>query len=612
MANALLAAVLLASAAASAQSSQAPTGTTADGKAAGNGDQAAATSDEVAGEIRRQVDARVEAIKKEMRAELQAQLATQTLGREWQEEWVEEKRKLELFTLDGYLRLRPDLFYKFDLNREADATSHFLFPRSPASTRERTVAGANMRLRLEPTLNVSEEVRIHMQVDVLDNLVLGTTPDYAFSRSERNEFSVMSETQLPPRSAINSLIDSIMVKRAYGEVSTPVGILRFGRMGSHWGLGMLYNDGNCLDCDHGTTVDRIQFVTMPATGWYVTPMLDFNVEGPTSGRGDQGQPFDLSNSDDAHSYVIAVARADTEQQAKAKLENGEAVFNFGLHLTYRTQTSDATSFYTSPFQGEGGDANLAGAYVPRSATLVIPDVWAKYERKAFRIELEAAAVLGSIDNRALSGADAYDPYKNQRLYVTQFGGMLQGEYRAMDGKLKVGAEIGYASGDPAPGLGNYPRRRGSQPNGNTAPGDFEGPQYNCPDTGGCVDDTIGNFRFNRDYRVDLILWREILGGVTDTVYFKPSASYQVAEGFHIYGSAIYSRALFASSTPSGTHPDLGIELDAGARYEAENGFMAGVAYGILFPLTGLTNTAGANPNELDNAQAIRGWMGIRF
>ena len=65
-------------------------------------------------------------------------------------------------------------------------------------------------------------------------------------------------------------------------MSTPVGILRFGRMGSHWGLGMLRNDGNCLDCDFGDTVDRVQFVTEPFAGFYVTPMIDFNAEGVSS------------------------------------------------------------------------------------------------------------------------------------------------------------------------------------------------------------------------------------------------------------------------------------------------------------------------------------------
>ena len=40
--------------------------------------------------------------------------------------------------------------------------------------------------------------------------------------------------------------------------------------------------------------------------------------------------------------------------------------------------------------------------------------------------------------------------------------------------------------------------------------------------------------------------------------------------------------------------------------------MAAVAYGILFPFTGLSSTASGTPSTLDNAQAIRGWMGIKF
>ena len=39
----------------------------------------------------------------------------------------------------------------------------------------------------------------------------------------------------------------------------------------------------------GDTVDRIQFVTEPFAGFYLAPMLDFDVEGPSSERDDQGQ-----------------------------------------------------------------------------------------------------------------------------------------------------------------------------------------------------------------------------------------------------------------------------------------------------------------------------------
>ncbi|RYZ36325.1 MAG: TIGR04551 family protein, partial [Myxococcaceae bacterium] len=269
--------------------------------------------------------------------------ATQAVANnDWQEEWTEEKRKLELFTLDGYLRVRPTLFYKFDLGKPAlpsgTPLGRQLWTRSPRSSAEQTQAGANMRFRLDPSFNVSEDVRVKVQVDALDNILLGSNPDSAYSGDGRNNFTLFSENQTPGNSAINAFKDSVQVRRAYGEVTTPVGILRFGRMGSHWGLGMLRNDGNCLDCDYGDTVDRIQFVTEPFAGWYVTPMLDFNSEGLTSERANAlGEPVDLTQSDDSHSLVLAIARRDTEQQERAKLDNNQGVLNYGLYFTYRTQ-----------------------------------------------------------------------------------------------------------------------------------------------------------------------------------------------------------------------------------------------------------------------------------
>ena len=612
MSKALLAALLAFSAPALAQTPSAqPAPATPPGAAASSpaAPAAAAPASDVES-LRREMETRLEQAKKEMRDELRAQLATQSAAQGWQEEWTEEKRKLELFTLDGYFRVRPDLFSKFDLNREPDVLGNYLFPRP---SNGRTIAGANMRLRLDPTLNVSEEVRVKMQVDVLDNVVLGSTPEYAFTRNDRYDYAIFSESQVPPVAGLNAIRDSIAVRRVYGEVSTPVGILRFGRMGSNWGLGMLHNDGNCLDCDAGDTVDRIQFVTEPVAGWYITPMLDFNVEGPISGKlGEYGQPFDLSNSDDSHSYVLAIARRDTEQQAKAKLESGQAVFNFGLHFTYRSQKYDASNFYGSAFAGEGGSTPDVGSGITyRNAQIYVPDLWAKYEKKAFRVEAELAAVLGSIGNRALDAAHGDDPGANQALGIIQFGGILQGEYRLMEGKLKLGGEVGYASGDPAPGLGNHPGRKGSGANGTTATGDFDGPQYACQATGGCTDSLISNFRFNRDHRVDMILWREILGPVTDAIYVRPTFSYDVAEGFQIFGAAIYSRTVYPTSSPNGTDPNLGLELNAGVRYQTEDGFTASLTYGILFPLGGLSSAA-ATPAALDNPQALRGVMAIRF
>lgn len=545
--------------------------------------------------IQREVEKRLDAVREEMREEIRAQMATQSATSDWQQEWTQEKRKLELLTLDGYFRVRPTMLYKFDLGKPVGRE---LFPRSPRSTEENTQAGADMRARLEPTLNISEEVRVKFQLDALDNVLLGSLPGDPYG----TPFRIFSETQNPPNSAVNALKDSLLVKRAYGEVSTPVGVLRFGRMGAHWGLGIMRNDGDCLECDFGDNADRIQFVTEPFAGWYVTPMLEFGGEGvvvPSSLE--NTQPIDLSQQDDTTSWVLAIARRDTEQQRRSKLDNNQGVLNYGLFFTYRTQSWEAIN---NPAGGLTG-------FVPRDATLFIPDLWLRYEERNFRIELELAAYLGTIGNRALDPAVAGDVAQNQSLRIAQFGGVAQGEYRLMDGKLSLGLELGFASGDKAPGFGNFPGRTPNPASG-TSRGSIEGPQYACG-AGGCADGAIRNFRFNRAYRVDLILWRELIGGITDAFYVKPGAKYSITEGFDLYGNVIYSQAFYAESTPSATNAGLGVEFDLGARYETEDGFVAGVSWGILFPLSGLQEPPEAtNRPEFETAQALRGTLGIKF
>ena len=583
-----------------------------------SGEKSTSESDE----LRREVDAKVEAAKKELREEIRAQAATQSLAQGWQEEWVDEKRKLELITLDGYYRVRPELFHNFDLRRAADPSGYKLFATSPASDREHTMAGVNMRFRVEPTINVSEEVRLRMQIDGLDNVIMGSTPEYAFSRSDRSDFAVLSESQVPPVSGLNAVRDSIALKRVFGEITTPVGVLRFGRMGSQWGLGMVHNDGGCRDCDHGDSVDRLQFVTQPLPGIYVTPMIDFNVEGPTSARfGEMGQPVDLSQSDDAHSYVLAIAKRDTDQQAKAKLENNQAVINGGVHFTYRTQHSDPVSWFRGAFGGEGGDPGTALTYAARNTWLVIPDLWGKYEQKNFRVEVEVAARIGNIGS--VAGLHGLSTDLQTPLSIMEFGAVAQGEYRLLDGKLRLRGELGWASGDRAFGMGAAPAR-GSDPTNPqfTQEGDIDGPQWTCAAGGGCSDPNIRNFAFNRDYRVDLILWRELIGTVTDSIYAKPSVDYELANGLHLEGAMIYSRAVFPESTPAFSsdpgavnEPSLGVEFDGLVHYETDDGFFAQVRAAILFPLGGLNNrptSSGQAAAALESATSFRASLGIHF
>jgi len=590
-------------------------------------------------DIQREIDARVEAAKKELREEMRAQAATvaaTSAGSSWETETAVH-RKLDLVELHGYFRVRPELFHKFDLNEPPDASGYWLFPRPDGQftasglTGGHSIAGTNMRFRLDPTLNISEEVRIRAQLDALDNLVWGSTPEYAYVRQDRVDIGIQGSSQIPPVAGVNSTQSNLAVKRVWGEIATPLGLLKFGRMGDQYGLGIVHNDGNCLDCDHGVTVDRFQFVAEPLPGFFIVPTLDFDLEGLVSGRTNgQGQPYDVTNADDAHTFGIILARKDTDQKARTRLDAGGTIFNYGLFFQYRSQNyeykqnGDTTSFSE---QDPYSVPNASLSRISRSAYLFIPDIWLRLERKSFRLELEVAAYLGKAKGCLPfnDGSSTRCDY-SQELTIAQYGGALQTEWRLIDGALKIGLEVGAASGDSAPGFGNKPNRASRQTRpGNTSSGaqfgDYEGAQYGqrpCTPTAPsnqppCQDRDIRNFRFNQDYRIDMILWREIIGGITDALYIKPGVSYSFNDSLSVFGALIYSKALKATSTPSGTSTQLGFEVNAGVRYQTDDGFYAQLAYGILFPFDGLQFNYGLTaPVSPSIAQAIRAQLGIRF
>ncbi|MGZ6139238.1 MAG: TIGR04551 family protein [Myxococcaceae bacterium] len=587
-------------------------------------------------EMQKQIDAQVEAAKKELREEMRAQAATvaaTSAGGTWEAE-AAAHRKLDLVELHGYFRVRPELLQAFDLNQPPDAygTGYWLFPRPNGTANGavlgggHSVAGTNMRFQLDPTINVSEEVRIRAQINALDNVVWGSTPQYAYIQQNRVDIGILNETAVPPIPGVNSTQSNIAVTRVWGEVATPVGLLKFGRMGDQFGMGIVHNDGNCLDCNYGVTVDRFEFIAEPLPGFLVIPMLDFNVEGLVGGSTNtQGQPYDVTNTDDSHTFGIVLARKDSDLRARAKIDAGGTVVNYGFYFQYRSQTyeyvqngSTTNFFVQDPYVVPSPSLSR----IPRFAYLFIPDLWFKFENKSFRIELEMAAYLGKAQAcQSYYGTTSNQCNFNQQLTIAQYGGALQTEYRLLDGALKIGLEVGAASGDSAPGFGDKPNRPSKQKIPNTTGaqwGDYDGAQYGrrpCrPGTQQpiCIDNDIRNFRFNQDYRIDLILWKDIIGGVTDAAYIRLPVSYAINDSFSVFGNFIYSRMIKATSTPSGSSTQLGIELDAGVKYQSDDGFYAQLAYGVLFPFDALrygylTFSPGAGI-----AQAIRAQLGIRF
>ena len=561
---------------------------------------------------------------------------------DWDDDDAE--RELPPLELHGYFRFRGDLFHNYDLGYtdkvgyQAGKLTSFFTPyseRNPnrdipgleSSKATGTNVGADtngtatMRFRLEPTINVTEDIRIKAQIDIFDNLVFGSTPDGFPNPNGFASISAFASGQVPPSDGANALRDSVRVKRAWGEVMTPFGQLSFGRMASHWGMGMVSNDGNCQDCDYGTTYDRVIFVTKVA-GHYIAPFIDFASEGITSDvaeminvyrRGSSGlgsisaidrfmgRPFDLDQRDDVNQYGLAIVKRDSPKEVKEKLENGETVLNYGLYTIFRNQgwTTENRAYPTfgNAWQGRQDTPDLfrQPLFERRGARVWMFDPWFKLMRQKMTLEFEAAFVIGTVDEST----------NGQPLDIFQWGAVLRFSHKFLNDALTFTFEAGIASGSDGSGVGIR--------DGVTV----------APSTPGATPRAT-NFKFNPDFQVDRILWREIVGAVSDAWYLKPTLQYNVTENFGIKLAAIYSHAVNnkqwpgsvatanctatnSAGCPSG---NLGLEFNLDIFYKHEDFLYASLGYGGLIPFAGLRDaTTQTDPTY---AQTIYTRLVIRY
>jgi len=572
-------------------------------------------------------------------------------GDVYAEDWWSHARPT--FELHGFFRVRSELMDHFSLGRKDQpgrelwaqpADNDYVDPQGPRSLvlcgddpenptacQNNTQAGANMRFRINPELHISDNLRIMSQIDLLDNVVLGSTPEgYANEPAAEGGYNVVarggyaplgafSTTVWAPQSGVNSNTDSIVVKRVWAEYTTPVGVLRFGRMPSHWGLGLLANGGDGHDSDWQSTTDRLMFVTgIKKYDIYFAAAWDFANEGATSVRFNeqQGQTYDVAQKDDVSQYVFAAVRRRSPELQKLELAKGQFVLNGGAYFVYRYQELEniTESVGKSAAMGES-NINVKQGYVRRHAEAFIPDLWVQFLYEKFRFEAEAVLLAGSIENlervpETSNYKNDFDP-NNKGWKILQFGFAAETDYRALEDKLKIGLGFGYATGDKdVESLA--PQGQGLQPQATT-------------------DRNFTMFRFHPDYRVDLILFRNIMTRVQGAYYLRPNVSYDFTRdrnGQRIGGNAalIWSRASEFIQTP-GHQPDLGLELNFGLYYQAKDGtlnddpdklggFFTSLQYGVLFPLGGLGYMSGETAADAtlgtQTAQMVRWYLGVLF
>ena len=310
----------------------------------------------------------------------------------------QNKKKMQIFELNGYLRLRDDYMHDFFLGLgysqraervDRPGTTNYGLPPfpvpldcpSPANALAATIGmpgmpgtpaancgtknmgGANLRFRLEPTLNVTDQVRIHAQIDVLDNTILGSTPDSLAgiqgfntppatsmngcrSRRRRCRASPRRDScrrrRIRPKSA-RTASPPASGPSVPGPRSTPSSV-RSTSAGCP-GTGGAASSTTTAAAPTATSARR------SIGSWRMTTVYghqlkfawDLGAQGDTTqqlslGRLDpSGYPYDLSQNDDVLELMASVARIENPVDLRERIDRGDVVVNYGLQLVYRNQ-----------------------------------------------------------------------------------------------------------------------------------------------------------------------------------------------------------------------------------------------------------------------------------
>jgi uncharacterized protein (TIGR04551 family) len=436
----------------------------------------------------------------------------------------------------GHLRLRAFTL----LNGDLDST---LDPRLLADARARLVASAF----------VGEEFRIHAALDGVGAVGDGAT-------------QLFGGTPRMWGGACGRACATATLRAAQVDWFAPFGVVSVGRAQSHFGLGIGTNAGDELDDDGGDYADRISVVS-PLFGHFVALAFDVSPGSRALPIGEQSLSF-------------GVMRWHAPWELAMLRDANRTIFDYGAAFVLEWAAQDAPGVVPSLSRAIGIDDPYV---VRRDARMIVIDGWVRFVRGPLRLEAEAFAADLLVDNPSpWRGVVVREP-----IVGNPFAAVGVAELALLERTLLLQLESGVASGDPAPGL--PPQAPGDLVL--AQPGDAFGAQVDLKRGGDNRFDAAG---IHPSYRIDLILWRTLLGGVAEAAYARAKVTAMPLAPLLLEANAVYSHALFAESTTGGIAP-LGFELDGAATLAIGAGFSARVDAGVLFPFGGLAQRGGVAP-----------------
>lgn len=349
------------------------------------------------------------------------------------------------FSAHGYYRTRIVASHDLDLQRPNNNIPY-------SDDRFGFVSYNQMRLRLLPALKLNDNISIHAQFDILDNLLYGT--------SNTKELNILSPTigtlTMPAGAGSFSMVGgtagengSVNVRSVYMDILTPIGKFRLGRQPTHWGLGIFQNDGLSRQADFGDMNDGILYMLQVDSSNYGTFSggilwgIAYEAQYDPRTQGFGGQVRDMvANSRDTQNYAGVL-----------KWDNGDdmSIGVFG-GVRRRNGQDGATTMMVKLVDGTTVAAGDDG-----DTLLYFADLYAKYVYKNYKFQLEGAYVGGKIttgialDQIAFAGVtpntQVFNLPEKQPMRVFMAAFEAEAKYN-FGGEWKFWA--GYAPGDADP------------------------------------------------------------------------------------------------------------------------------------------------------------------
>ena len=388
---------------------------------------------------------------------------------------------------------------------------------------EGTPALMRQRLRLQPEVDYKGLAKFVVQMDALDGVVVGDNASFASTALFASEPSSADANgqEVPP----------IRVKRAFTEFRVPIGLMRVGRQGNDWGMGLLANGGDGFDDpfgenEGGSTTDRILFATRPidlvttiAGSPKEVPLIlavavDRLVEDPLVQY--YGYSCDVEDEDDGceprESHGVTEERTSDERTSSWWADAEDDVWEMLYVVTYRgegirlgSQVGDVVGgmYVVNRLQGET-DSNVW-----------IVDGHVKVRIAGVYVEGEVVHIGGETRAITLENSDAPDDPFLKTADIWSYA--VRAGYERETWSAVI--EHGYASGDAD-----------------------------------ATDAVFTGRPAHADYNVGLVLYDEILarttaatwgdsarglwsnGGVYNSRYLFPNATFRPAKGWDIIGA----------------------------------------------------------------------------